>query len=58
MRKTLLAIPATKPRNSIARSLVQKLCIGAGRHKNAHHKRTKATETKDLAKRVCEVGEW
>lgn len=58
MRKTAIAIPATKPRNSVVRALVQKLCIGAGRHQNSHHKRTKTTETKDLAQRVREVGEW
>ena len=58
MHKTLFAIPATKPRNSIVRSLVQKLCTGAGRHQTSHYKRTKATEDKDLAQRVREVGEW
>lgn len=58
MRKTLFAIPAAKPRNSIVRSLVQKLCVGAGLHQTSHHKRTKTTEDKDLAQRVREVGEW
>jgi hypothetical protein len=58
MHKTAIAIPAVKPRNNVVRSLVQKLCSGAGRHQSAHHKRTKTTEEKDLAQRVREVGEW
>lgn len=58
MRKTAIAIPAAKPRNSVVRSLVQKLCTGAGRHQNSHHKRTKTTNDKDLAQRVRDVGEW
>lgn len=58
MRKTLLAIPVAKPRKSIVRSLVQKLCMGAGRHQTSHHKRSKSTDDKDLAQRVREVGEW
>ena len=51
-------IEALSELNSIVRSLVQKLCVGAGLHQTSHHKRTKATEDKDLAQRVREVGEW
>jgi hypothetical protein len=58
MSKAAIAIAVSKPRNSVVRSLVQKLCMGAGRHKAAHHKRSKTTEDKDLAQRVREVGEW
>lgn len=58
MRKIAIAIPASKPRNAVVRSLVQKLCMGAGRDKAEHHKRTKTTDDNDLAQRVREVGEW
>lgn len=58
MSKTAIAIPADKPRNAVVRALVQKLCMGAGRHKAKHQKRAKSAADFDLAQRVREVGEW
>lgn len=58
MRKIAIAFPAFKPRNGVVRSLVQKLCQGASRHKAVHQKRIKTDDDSDLAQRVREVGEW
>ena len=58
MRKSIISVPAHKPRNSVVRALIAKIRVGSGRHTPVRDKRKQARDDNDLAQRVRELGEW
>jgi hypothetical protein len=58
MRKTVISVPAHKPRNSVVRVLIATIRQGSGRHALLRDKRKQAKDDNDLAQRVRDVGEW
>ena len=58
MQKTVISVPAHKPRNSVVRALIATIRLGSGRHARVRDKRKQAKDDNDLAQRVRDVGEW
>ena len=58
MQKTVISVPAHKPRNSVVRALIAKIRQGSGVHTLARDKRKQSRDDNDLAQRVRDVGEW
>ena len=58
MRKSIISVPAHKPRNSVVHALIAKIRVGSGRHTPVRDKRKQARDDNDLAQRVRELGEW
>ena len=58
MRKSIISVPAHKPRNSVVRALIGKIRLGSGRHVLVRDKRKQARDDNDLAQRVRDLGEW
>lgn len=58
MHKTIISVLVMRPRNSVVRAIINKLCAGSGRHVRTRDKRKQGRDDHDLAQRVRDVGEW